>query len=132
MAKQNIFISYSAKDSDIAQALIKDLDKRGIYVWKDRDIAAGEKWMQKIEKALREAEYFIFLLTPDFLASEWSNVEMGVALSRQATSENIQIIPIMLRDVRLPYTLSAFTYLDAREDDISLIGEKISEIIRKT
>jgi predicted nucleotide-binding protein len=131
MAKNDptVFISYSHKDSEVADALLRELEMRGLDVWSDSKIMPGTDWRQEIERALKKAQFYLVILTPDSVVSQWNNFEMGVALGRQAESQDVYVIPILLRDVRLPSQLSGVLYLDGRDMDISQLGEKIYEII---
>lgn len=129
MAKHTptIFISYSHKDSKAADDLRRELSKKGLDVWSDNKIKPGDNWAQEIEKALKKAEYYLFLVTPDSIASQWNNVEMGVALSRQSES---YVIPVLLKDAKVPFQLSSLQYLDGRNVDASQLAETISKLIK--
>jgi len=125
MAK--VFISYSHKDSKVADALYRMLSKQGWDVWSDRKLKVGDDWQEEIEQALRESDYFIFVLTPNSIESQSTNFEMGVALSRQDES---YVIPVLLKNAKVPPQLSSLRYLDGRNVDTSKLGEQISQIIK--
>ena len=52
---EQIFISYSKKDSDFAHKLADDLEAAGFEVWIDRSLQVGEDWEHMIGKRLEDA-----------------------------------------------------------------------------
>ncbi len=122
-----IFISYSRLDRELVDDLSHELSQRGLDVWSDRNIKAGEDWWEEIKQAAEKVDYYILVLTPNSIASQSTNFEMGVALSRQ---DEAYVIPVLMKDVRIPHHLSSLQYLDGRNVDTSKLGEKISEIIK--
>jgi len=96
-----IFISYSHKDDNYKVELLKqlsNLQRDGIIDgWHDRKILPGEKWDDSIKKALYECEVVLFLISADFMASDYiNNTEIKISLERYIKRE-IQIVPIILR-----------------------------------
>jgi len=93
MAK--VFVSYSRKDSVVARKLIDALSFIEQDVWVDwEDIPPAADWLEQIFRGIESADAFIFLISPDSIASEVCNVEV-----RHAALNNRRIIPIVLRDV---------------------------------
>jgi len=121
-----IFFSYSTKDREVGHALERELSKHGFYVWSERNIMPGEKMIDAFEKALKEADIYILLLTPNSIESLWVNFEIGVAVSRQEVS---LVIPVLLKDAIVPPQLSSLQYLDGRNVSTSQLGETISKLI---
>ena len=67
---QEVFISYSRKDKDFVRRLDESLKDRGREAWVDwEDIRPTEEWMQAIYAAIEGADTFVFVLTPDSVAS---------------------------------------------------------------
>src|SRR5574339_91396 len=100
MAK--LFVSYSRKDSVVARKLI-DAFKTviGQEVWVDwESIPPAVDWLEQIFRGIEEADAFIFLVSPDSIASEVCKVEVA-----RAVLNNKRIIPIVLRDVNPRDTL---------------------------
>ncbi|WP_182921265.1 toll/interleukin-1 receptor domain-containing protein [Pedobacter planticolens] len=101
MAGVNVFISYSHQDELIKQELenhFSGLRRNGsINDWNDRMIQAGDIWDSKIKEKLMQAEIVIFLISSDFMASNYiNNVEIKNAVERHHNSQ-IKIIPIIAR-----------------------------------
>jgi formylglycine-generating enzyme required for sulfatase activity len=58
----------------------------------------GEDWRQEIEEQLNSAELILVLVGADFLASEYSSIEMRRALERHEAGE-ARLVPIILHPV---------------------------------
>ena len=68
----------------------------GMDVWVDWEaIPPAVDWLEQIFRGIEEADAFIFMISPDSIASEVCKVEVG-----RAVLNNKRIIPIVLRDVR--------------------------------
>jgi O-acetyl-ADP-ribose deacetylase (regulator of RNase III) len=98
-----LFISYAREDQEYLAMLIKqlsDLKRIGIVQsWHDRMITAGDRWQDAIDQALEEARVIVFLISPDFIASEYINgVEVKRAKERHAQGL-ARIIPVIVKDV---------------------------------
>jgi O-acetyl-ADP-ribose deacetylase (regulator of RNase III) len=98
-----IFISYAHEDRPYLDMLTKqlsDLKRRGIVRdWHDRMIKPGLRWQDEIDQALEEARIVVFLISPDFIASEYINsVEVKRAMERH-TQGVARIIPVIVKDV---------------------------------
>jgi len=105
---QKLFISYSRKDSDFARKLAGDLEKAGYDVWWDiTDLRGGEDWIRRIPAAIEESHFFLVVLSPNSIISEWVEKEYTQALSLRK-----KIIPIMLTPIIVPFALNTINYLN--------------------
>jgi hypothetical protein len=73
--RKTVFISYAHEDRRWADELITFMapwirDNR-LQLWDDSKIAAGQVWIDQIQKALEEATVAVLLVTKDFLASDF-------------------------------------------------------------
>ena len=70
-----------------------------IATWNCRQLLPGEKWDGKIKKELEEADVIIFLVSDDFLATDYIwDVEIKRAIEREnATPEGERVVPIIVR-----------------------------------
>lgn len=80
MAKE-VFISYSRKDFDKVRAIKNELDTTlGINCWMDLDgIESGDQFSNKIIAAINSHQVFLFMLSPNSMASEWALDELDFA-----------------------------------------------------
>lgn len=74
----DVFISHSSKDAELASKLQGQLKDKGVDAFvASKSIAPGEKWSPEIKAKLAEAEYVLFLATPDSCVSPAVNQELG-------------------------------------------------------
>jgi Flp pilus assembly protein TadD len=98
-----IFFCYAHEDEQLLNKLkshIIPLQRQGLIdVWHDRDISAGTDWEQQIKSHLNAAQIILLLVSPDFMASDYSySIEMKRALERHERGE-ARVIPIILRHI---------------------------------
>ena len=92
-----IFISYSHKDKIIAGAIKEAFNHYGMEAFlAHEDIQVGQEWRDVILGNLKQFDVFIAILSKDFMDSEWTNQEVGFAISKETTIIHISI------DVTLP------------------------------
>ncbi|NZD58484.1 toll/interleukin-1 receptor domain-containing protein [Sphaerotilus montanus] len=127
----DIYLSYSHRDAARVAPVAAELRKLGLSVWMDQEIQAGAHWMEEIERALHESPLLVLCLTPDYVASSWANVEIGVAISR-SRSDAARVVPVLFRPTIVPMLLQSKMYIDARELTPRLLAEKINAIARQT
>lgn len=114
MAK--LFVSYSRRDSVTARKLIEALRSINQDVWVDwESIPPAVDWLEQIFRGIEESDAFIFLISPDSIASEVCKVEVN-----RAAQNNKRIIPIVLRDVHpseTPESIRKLNWTFLRETD---------------
>ena len=76
----DIFISHSAKDQPIPDAICEKLEAAGIYCWiSSRDIHSGEEWPTAIAKGIATSRAMVLLFTANANASVEVTRELFVA-----------------------------------------------------
>ena len=86
---QEVFISYSRKDKEFVRRLYEALKRRDREAWVDwEDIRPTEEWLQAIYNAIEGADTFIFVLTPDSVASKSCRREIA-----HAAAHNKRMVP---------------------------------------
>lgn len=101
MPMKKVFISYAKTDVEFLQQLESHLAvfKRNghIATWTDRKLSPGEAWDGKIKKELEEADIILFLVSADFLSTDYVwDIEMKTAIERDARRE-AKVVPIVVR-----------------------------------
>jgi tetratricopeptide (TPR) repeat protein len=113
---QEVFISYSRKDKEFVRRLHEALSQRDREAWVDwEDIQPTEEWMQAIYGAIEGADTFIFVLTPDSLASITCGREIA-----HAAAHNKRIVPIVAREVNadtVPEALGKLNWIFCRDGE---------------
>src|SRR5262245_7522487 len=102
----DIFISYSSEDRDRVRPLAEALEKRGLTVWWDRALAAGDDYASVIEQALEEARAVIVVWSRNSVDSPWVRDEAGRA--RDAG----RLVPILFDKVPVPMGFGAINAED--------------------
>jgi WD40 repeat protein len=96
----NVFLSYSQSDTSFRRQLavqLAPLERKGsISCWYDEKISPGQQWDSEIRGRLEAAEVVVFLVSPDFLASDYCTQEMACALARGKRGE-ATLVPVLLR-----------------------------------
>jgi hypothetical protein len=112
----DIFISYAREDAAFVTRLNQALVERRRDVWVDLDdILPTAEWELEIFRGIEEADAFIFVISPDSVASA-----MCVREATHAAAHNKRVVPILRRDVEwqaTPAPVSTRQWLFAREDD---------------
>jgi hypothetical protein len=91
----HIFISYSRRDLDFAQQIVDALADNALDTWIDwKSIPKGEDWEQEIYRGIEGAGAFLFLISPNSVASEMCNKEIAHAVKNCK-----RILPIFIADV---------------------------------
>lgn len=77
----NVFISHTSRIKRTMAAVKTFLEDYGIscFVAHD-DIQVSEEWRDKIEAEIRITNAFVPILTKDFIDSEWTDQEVGIAI----------------------------------------------------
>jgi hypothetical protein len=110
-----VFISHSYADIKFVEKLRTELIKNGIEVWIDKNILkVGDNIAQKIDNALNEADYIIFVLSKESVNSKWVQLELSTTLNNEISREQLYIIPIIIDDCDIPFELKNRFYADFR------------------
>ena len=98
----DVFISYCHEDKkwlDRLQKMLKPLLRNNpISVWDDTRIRAGSKWKEEIEKALVNADVAVFLVSPNFLASDFITDQEIPRLLESAQSKGLRVLWVLISD----------------------------------
>ncbi len=124
MIKPKIFVSYSRKDVEYLNEFIVHLsglernDK--IELWTDQEIVASTVWEKELKNRLESADIIIFLVSPDFIASDYIyDVEISKAIERHNKGE-VAIVPVIIRPCDYSSTpLTKFQALPKNAEPIS-------------
>lgn len=101
-----IFVSYARVDKPFCIQIVDTLDVH--ETWYDQRLYAGQNWWKEILRRLDWCESFIYLLSPDSIASEYCRKEFELAQSLGK-----HIVPVVIREeTTLPDNLKAVQYID--------------------
>jgi hypothetical protein len=98
-ARDKVFISYSKEDQRWLDRLLTvvwaRLPERPDEIWWDGRIKAGQQWMEEISKALDSAKVAVFLVSQNFLATEFI---LKVELPRLLAREGVTVLWSLVRN----------------------------------
>ncbi len=101
-----IFISYARVDKPYCKQIVDLLDM--LDVWYDQRLHIGQKWWDQIIYRLNWCDGFIYLLSPDSVASEYCRRELDLAISL-----NKRIFPVLIvKGTEVPANLLHIQYAD--------------------
>ena len=115
-----IFISYARVDKPYCVRIIETLHAHD--VWYDQRLYAGQDWWKEILRRLDWCEVFVYLLSPDSVASLYCRRELEIALRLKR-----DIIPVLINgDTVMPENMKEWQYVDLRD---SLTVENVSQLL---
>lgn len=101
---KTVFVSYSHKDTIYLERLkvhLKPLERKSlIQLWSDTLILSGEKWKEKIQKALDNSAIAVLMISADFLSSDFIVNDELQPLLKAAEQKGTIIIPVILKPCR--------------------------------
>ncbi|MBQ9138219.1 MAG: TIR domain-containing protein [Alistipes sp.] len=114
-----VFISYSRKDMDAANALCEALYGAGVDYWIDRNIHGSANFLSEITHNIRHCKVVVFIASPNSAGSPWTQKEILFALKHHK-----EIIP---------YRIGNFSFEDNDELDFIFTNiqwiESVPEVI---
>jgi len=115
-----IFVSYARVDKPYCIRIIETLHAHD--VWYDQRLYAGQDWWKEILRRLDWCEVFIYLLSPDSVASLYCRRELEIALRLKR-----DIIPVLInRETVLPETMKEWQYVDLCDN---LTVENVAQLL---
>ena len=115
-----VFISHSSNDREFIEThIINPLDQNNIPFWYSQDeIPGGAQWQKSIFDALNRSSWFVVVLSPNAVLSQWVQAEVGLAFEL-AEQGRLEILPILIEECEvrtLDLRLPNIQILNFRED----------------
>ena len=109
----DVFVSYSKKDKDIANTIVASLEKNNIRCWyAPRDINPSDDWGKAISNAIQQSKIFLLIFSSNSNQSQHVLDELNFVISQEAA-----ILPIRIENLEpdgaLGLHLSSRQWLDA-------------------
>ena len=116
-ARTSVFISYSHADLPWLRQLnthLKPLTRdQKVEIWSDQKIRKGARWREQIQKQLAMARVGIFLVSADFLASDFIHAEELPPLLKAAEKDGAILLTIIVRPCAGAFQDSPLSQLQA-------------------
>jgi WD40 repeat protein len=111
----DVFVSYSRRDSEFVHSLASDLEQRGKSVWIDTEgIGDGEVFPDAIRHAIEQADAFVFVITPDSVASTFCETEVSYA--EQLQKRMVPVLREPVEDDGLPEAIRVRSWIPYTPD----------------
>ncbi|MEL6129159.1 MAG: toll/interleukin-1 receptor domain-containing protein, partial [Cyanobacteria bacterium J06628_4] len=112
----DVFVSYSRVDADFARRLNEALQIQGKRTWFDQEsIATGADFQQEIYRGIESSDVFLFVLSPQSVASPYCADEVEYAESLNKRMVTVLHRPIDTND--LHPVLAKLQWLDFRDHE---------------
>ena len=115
----DVFVSYSREDEQVARQFVHALSRLGYRVWWDQYIPVGTSFRQEIEARLRRARCVVVLWTKNSVGSPFTVDEVNTALQC-----NKPLLPIMVENCSIPLGFQGIQAL-------SMEGLSVSNLVAK-
>jgi adenylate cyclase len=112
-----VFISYASQDAAVANAVVENLERRGIKCWiAPRDVTPGSQYADEIVGAINDSKIFVLVLSEHAVASSHVGREIERAASKRRRI-------IVLRTDAAPLTRSFEYFLsESQWIDVAALG----------
>jgi len=95
---KDVFLCHATEDKkEIVRPLCEHLSVAGISCWHDEaEIQWGDSITERINKGLLVSRYVVVVLSPAFLSKKWPQREMNAALSAEASTGDVKVLPLIV------------------------------------
>jgi 3',5'-cyclic AMP phosphodiesterase CpdA len=111
--RKDFFVSYTKADRAWARWIAWQLQAAGwsvvLDVW---DFDAGCNWVVEMDRAARQAERTVLVLSPDLLESSFPVAEWAAAFAGDPRGQKRRLVPVRVRECRPEGLLGQVVYLD--------------------
>ena len=110
----DVFISYSHADSDwVFEWLVPRLKDAGLKVCTDQEsFELGVPALINMENAVATSRHTLLVLTPAYLASEWTMYEQILTQTQDPIGLRQRTIPVLRQPCQPPMRIAMLTYAD--------------------
>ena len=94
---RDVFLCHASEDKKTIVRPLRDaLADAGITSWLDEaEIHWGDSLVDRIQQGLRDSRFVIVVLSTAFLAKPWPRRELAAALSQEASTGMIRVLPLL-------------------------------------
>src|SRR6185503_16121373 len=110
----DVFISYSSRDKEwVRGELLRRIEQAGLAAFIDfRDFTRGAPSIKEMERGVVECRKTLVVLTPDYIESEWCDLELLMGQTRSLGNRDLRIIPLLKTPCEKPLYVGALTHID--------------------
>ena len=128
--KYDVFISYSRKDTEIVNKVVKAFDAAGIVYFIDRQgIGGGMEFPEVIANAILASKVFLFMASRNSYDSKFTRSEVVFAFNEKQKQD---IIPYIIDGSTLPndlrFTFASINWRDMKQHPVDII---VADVLQK-
>lgn len=124
----DVFISYSSKDKAwVRGELLSRIEGAGLRAFIDfRDFDPGAPSIDECERGVVICRKTLVVLTPNYVASEWTEIESIMAQTLGPANRDRRLVPLLKAECEISKRLSALSHIDFRDGaDQELAWQKL-------
>jgi hypothetical protein len=111
--KFDVFLSHNRAQKDWTRELAIRLRDAGFKVWFDEWVLrGGDVGSIGMERGLVESHHVVLVLSPEFMASEWTDYETQIGLVLSPSNRDRKLVPILHTKCELPPRISRLNWID--------------------
>src|SRR5579883_1550545 len=130
--RKDFFLSYTGADRAWAEWIAWHLEAAGYQVvlqaW---DFRPGTNFVQAMDRATREAERTLAVLSPAYVRSRFTPSEWQVAFRHDPTGEDGRLLPVLVEPFEVEGLLGNLVYLDLTNLDERTARERLLAGVRR-
>jgi hypothetical protein len=132
--KYDLFISYNTEDRPLVRELAEDLHRFGVRVWWDAwEMKPGDFIRDRINDGITSAGYFLAVLSPSALRSNWVKYELTSGMLLEIERAGVRVVPALVAGLRvdsLPVDLRAKKCLLLDPDNYRASVEELVDLVK--
>jgi len=114
-----VFLSYSNKDIQFVNKLYQRLIKEDIECFFDKiSIKWGDNWVIAIERGLKNSDYIVIILSPSYIKSEWSTLELISTFFKDPLARRKKLRPLLLSPCDVPTFIQTIQHIDVSSPEL--------------
>jgi TIR domain len=118
----DIFLSYNRADESWVRSAYKRLlaqpflDRPLRVFFAPDSLRPGALMVRDLSAALRASRRIVLVMTPEWVAADWTNFEASIELYRDPAVKRMRLIPLVLRTCDVPEELGRLRSIDFRSE----------------
>src|SRR5215510_10186611 len=126
-----VFVSYSRRDAELVDYIVKKMEAAGIAVWIDREeIKAGKTWRVQIVEAIDTCDAFVLMLSSNSTASDNVRKEIDLAQDSGRAVYIMRLDPVQL-PAEMRYQLVGLQHIDVQALGIDVAVNQLLDTLRE-
>ena len=117
--KFDVFISHAREDRNWVVDILNKLEspEHGFKCcFADRDFELGRSVFDNITRSIQASAKTVIVLSPEFIDSDWCEFEIRMTLEADLSARKRILIPVMLRQCRVPDFIGRLTYIEVENE----------------